>query len=163
MKAIRVEKFGDPEVMQLVDVADPIPNSGQVVIRVEAAGVNPVETYIRSGNYARKPELPYTPGSDAAGTIVRLGDGMRGLKEGQRVYVAGSHSGTYAELAVCAATNVHPLPESVSGAQGAALGVPYVTACFALFHRAQARPGEGWCSVRVHAAPLSATMATMAR
>jgi len=142
MKAIRVEKFGDPEVQQLADVPELIPNSGQVVVRVEAAGVNPVETYIRSGSYANKPTLPYTPGSDAAGVVIRVGDAVKNLREGQRVYVAGSQSGTYAEQTLCAAAQAHPLPESISSEQGAALGVPYITACFALFHRAGARAGE---------------------
>jgi NADPH2:quinone reductase len=142
MKAIRVEKFGEPEVLRLVDVPELIPNSGQVVVRVEAAGVNPVETYIRSGNYAHKPALSYTPGSDAAGVVTRVGDTVKHLREGQRVYVAGSQSGTYAEQTLCAAAQAHPLPSSISSEQGAALGVPYVTASFALFHRAQARAGE---------------------
>ena len=142
MKAILVQKFGPPEVLELADVPEPIPRSGQVVVRVEAAGVNPVETYIRAGTYAKKPTLPYTPGSDAAGRIIRTGEGVHGLRAGQRVYVAGSLSGTYAEQTLCAAEDVYPLPESLSSAQGAALGVPYVTACFALFYRAGARPGE---------------------
>jgi NADPH2:quinone reductase len=142
MKAIRVEKFGDPEVLRLADVPELIPNSGQVVVRVEAAGVNPVETYIRAGTYAHKPALPYTPGSDAAGVVVRVGDAVKNLREGQRVYVAGSQSGTYAEQTLCAAGQAHPLPHSISSEQGAAVGVPYVTACFALFHRAGARAGE---------------------
>ena len=67
---------------------------------------------------------------------------MKNLREGQRVYVAGSQSGSYAEQTRCAAAQAHPLPDSISSAQGAALGVPYVTACFALFHRARARGGE---------------------
>ena len=101
-----------------------------------------METYIRSGSYLKKPDLPYTPGSDAAGRIIRVGDGVRNLRAGQHVYVAGSQSGTYAEQTLCAAGDVYPLPESLSSAQGAALGVPYVTACFALFYRARARAGE---------------------
>jgi NADPH2:quinone reductase len=141
MKAIVVREFGAPDVMKLEDVADPAPGSGQVLIRVRAAGVNPVETYIRAGTYARKPNLPYTPGSDVGGTIEKVGAGVTALKPGDRVYTQGA-SGGYAELLVCDAAQAHPLPEHVSFAQGAALGVPYSTAWRALFLRARARAGE---------------------
>jgi NADPH2:quinone reductase len=149
MKAIRVHKFGEPEVMRLEDVPDPQPDATQVVVRVQAAGVNPVETYVRSGAYARQPELPYTPGSDAAGTVEAVGDGVRHLKSGDRVYIDASVTGTYAELALCETAHVHALPEQINFAQGAALGVPYVTAHRALFGRANARAGE---AVLVHGA-----------
>jgi NADPH2:quinone reductase len=149
MKAIRVHEFGDAEVMHLEDVPDPHPDVTQILVRVRAAGVNPVDTYIRSGFYARRPELPYTPGSDAAGTVEVAGEGVRRFKPGDRVYLDASVTGTYAELALCEATHVHALPERATFAQGAALGVPYVTAHRALFGRAQARAGE---SVLVHGA-----------
>jgi NADPH2:quinone reductase len=149
MRAIRVNEFGEPDVMQLEDVADPKPGATQVVVRVSAAGVNPVETYIRAGTYARRPDLPYTPGSDAAGTVESAGAGVSRFKVGDRVYVAGSVTGTYAGLALCEESQVHPLPHRLTFAQGAALGVPYVTAHRALFGRAQARAGE---SVLVHGA-----------
>src|SRR3954466_400433 len=119
MKAIRVRAFGEPEVLQLTNVPDPNPGPGQVLVRVMAAGVNPVETYIRAGKYARLPELPYTPGVDGAGRVEALGAGVTGLAEGQRVYVAGSLTGTYAEACLCEAAQVHPLPEEVSFPQGA--------------------------------------------
>ena len=117
MKAIRIHTFGEPEVMQLEEVPDPQPGSGQVVVRVQAVGVNPVETYIRSGIYP-KPPTPYTPGNDGAGVIAAIGLDVQGVAVGDRVYIAGSSSGTYAELAVCSATRVHPLPEPASFAQG---------------------------------------------
>jgi NADPH:quinone reductase len=76
MKAIRVHQFGGPEVLQLQDAADPVPQKGEVVVRVKAAGVNPYDTYMRSGNYgANNPALPYTPGSDAAGIVESVGRG----------------------------------------------------------------------------------------
>jgi NADPH2:quinone reductase len=149
MKAIQVHEFGEPDVMRLEEVSDPRSGAAQVVVRVFAAGVNPVETYIRSGAYARQPELPYTPGSDAAGEVESVGAEVKRFKVGDRVYVAGSLSGTYAELALCEEAHVHPLPERVTFAQGAALGVPYATAHRALFGRANARPGE---AVLVHGA-----------
>ena len=150
MKAIRVDEFGGPEVMRLLEVADPQPGAGQTVVRVHAAGVNPVDAYIRTGTYgARKPQLPYTPGMDAAGVVEAIGEGVRRVAVGERVYVAGSISGTYAELALCDESQVHRLPESVSFSQGAAVGVPYATAYRALFQRAHALAGE---SVLVHGA-----------
>ena len=141
MKAIVVKEFGAPDVMKLEEVPDPIPGSGQLLIRVHAVGVNPVESYIRAGTYARKPNLPYTPGSDVGGTVEKVGPNVTTFKPGDRVYTQGA-SGGYAQLMVCDEALAHPLPERVSFAQGAALGVPYSTAWRALFMRARARAGE---------------------
>src|SRR4051794_25658717 len=88
MKAIRVESFGGPEVLQVQEAPVPQPGPGQVLVRLRAAGVNPVETYIRAGKYARLPELPYTPGVDGAGRVEALGAGVTGPAEGQPLYVA---------------------------------------------------------------------------
>jgi NADPH:quinone reductase len=149
MKAIRVKEFGGPEALQLEEVPTPQPGSGQVLVRMHAIGVNPVETYTRAGKYARLPTLPYTPGNDGAGVVEQVGPGVTGLKRGDRVYTAGSLSGTYAEFALCKTEQVHPLPANVSFAQGAAIGTPYATAYRGLFQRAEARPGE---TVLVHGA-----------
>jgi NADPH:quinone reductase len=149
MKAIRINEFGSPDVMKYQDIDDLRPGQGQVLIRIAAAGVNPVEAYIRSGAYARKPELPYTPGSDGAGIVEEIGAGVSSCKTGDRVYTSGSITGTYAEAVVCAERRVHPLPENVSFAQGAALGVPYGTAYRALFQRAHAVSKE---TVLIHGA-----------
>ena len=100
MKAIRIQEFGGPDVLKLEDVPEPSPAAGQVLVRVRAAGVNPVDTYIRSGVHAVKPALPYTPGLDAAGEVEAAGEGVERLSVGQRVYLAGSLTGTYAELAL---------------------------------------------------------------
>jgi NADPH2:quinone reductase len=140
MKAIRVHEFGGPEVMKLEDVPDPKPGPGQVVVRVHAAGVNPVDTYIRSGAYARKPSLPYTPGSDGAGVVEAGGEGVPRVKPGDRVYLSGAVSGPYAEKALCLESQVHPLPQKISFAQGAAVWVPYATAYRAIFQLAEAKP-----------------------
>ena len=145
MRAIRVTAFGGPEVLTLADVPDPVAGPGQVRVRIQAAGVNPVETYIRSGVYANKPALPYTPGSDAAGVIESLGDGVAGHAVGDRVYLAGpmrASTGTYAALTVADAWTAHPLPAALSFAQGAAVGVPCSTAWRALFGKARAGAGE---------------------
>ncbi len=119
MKAIRVHEFGDPEVMQVEEVPDPRPGPGQVVVKIRAIGINPVDTYIRSGLYHTKPQLPYTPGNDAAGIIESIGEGVNHVSIGDRVYTAGSISGTYAEQALCDAVKVHTLPEKISFTQGA--------------------------------------------
>jgi NADPH2:quinone reductase len=149
MKAIRVHEFGDPEVLRLEEVAAPKPGPDQVVVRMHAIGVNPVETYIRAGTYARLPELPYTPGNDGAGVVEQVGPDVTEFKPGARVYTAGSVSGTYAECALCKTMQLHPLPANVSFAQGAAMGTPYATAYRGLFQRADAKPGE---TVLVHGA-----------
>ncbi|HEU0274588.1 MAG TPA: NADPH:quinone reductase [Candidatus Udaeobacter sp.] len=159
MKAIRVQEFGGPEVLQLEEVATPQPGPGEVLVRIRAIGVNPVETYIRAGKYARLPTLPYTPGNDGAGVVEQVGppatetsSGTTSdykFKQGDRVYTAGSLSGTYAEFVLCRMDQVHRLPDNVSFAQGAAMGTPYATAYRGMFQRAEAKPGE---TVLVHGA-----------
>ena len=142
MKAVRVQQFGGPEVMRVEEVADPRPGPHQVVVNIKAAGVNPVDTYIRSGMYARKPALPYTPGSDAAGIVESAGSEVRGFKPGDRVYIGGTLTGAYAEKALSEEAQVHPLPKRASFEQGAGVNVPYATAYRALFQFGQAKAGE---------------------
>ena len=149
MRAIRAKEFGGPEVLRLEEVPDPQPQKGEVVVRIRAAGVNPVDTYIRAGTYARKPALPYTPGADGAGVVESVGEGVTRVKGGDRVYVGGGFTGTYAELALFDEWSVWPLPAHISFSQGAAVNVPYVTAFRGLFQRAHGRGGE---SVLVHGA-----------
>jgi NADPH2:quinone reductase len=150
MKAILVREHGGPEVLKLEDVPDPKPNADQVVVRLRAVGVNPVDVYIRTGAYARKPALPFIPGSDAGGDIESVGANVKAYKPGDRVFIHGTaaehthghYGGAYAEKAVCNLDHVYRLPANVSFGQGAAMGVPYATAYRALFHRAQTKPGE---------------------
>jgi NADPH2:quinone reductase len=141
MKAIVVREFGGPEVMKLEEATPPTPGPGQVTVRVRAVGVNPVDGYIRSGTYARKPTLPYTPGTDVAGTIEAVGQGVSRVAVGDRVY-AHAAVGGYAEVALCEEWQAHALPPRVTAAQGAAIGVPYATAWRALFVRAHAKAGD---------------------
>lgn len=148
MKAIVVREFGAPEQMKLEEVPRPDPGPGEVLVGVRAAGVNPVDAYIRTGTHAQKPVLPYTPGKDAAGVVEKVGDGVS-LKPGMRVYVADSMSGTYAEGCLCTADQVHELPENVSFEQGAGVFVPYATAYRALFQKAKVSAGE---TVLIHGA-----------
>ncbi len=154
MKAIRAHEYGGPAVMKIEDVPDPKAGPGEVVVHVRAAGINPVDAYILSGTYPRKPPLPYTPGQDGAGEVVSVGAGVTEVKAGDRVYICGvgntvAGAGTYAEKALCIPSQLHPLPARTSFGQGAALGVPYCTAYRALFQRAHAKPGE---TVLVHGA-----------
>ena len=149
MKAIRVHEFGGPEVLKLEDVPDLHTGAGQVVVRVKAVGVNPYETYMRQGTYAIKPPLPYTPGKRCGGHRGFGGEDVVGLAPGDRVYVAGTLSGAYAEQALSEAWQVHPLPPNVSFAQGAGVNVPYATAFRALLQIARAQAGE---TVLIHGA-----------
>jgi len=148
MKAIRVHQFGDSNVMKLEDIPDPTPADAQVLIRAHAVGVNPVDTYIRAGIYGQR-DFPFTPGMDAAGVVESVGKGVRSFKPGDRVYTSGTLAGAYAQLVVAKESQVHPLPANITFEQGAALGVPYATAYYALFFRARALPAE---MVLVHGA-----------
>jgi len=142
MKAIVVHQFGGPEVLKLEEVPTPKPAAGQVLVRIHAAGVNPYDTYMRAGTYAVKPPLPYTPGSDAAGVIEAIGDGIKKVRPGDRVYTAKTVTGAYAQFALALEEQVHPLPEQISFGQGAAVWVPYGTAYHGLHHSAEAHASE---------------------
>lgn len=149
MKAIRVHQFGGPEVLKLEEIPTLKPDAGQVLVRVRAAGVNPYDTYMRAGTYAIKPHLPYTPGSDAAGTIEAIGSDVKKVKLSDRVYTAQTLTGAYAEYALALEDQVHHLPQNISFEQGAGVWVPYGTAYHAIHHFAKARAGE---TVLVHGA-----------
>jgi NADPH:quinone reductase len=146
MKAIRVHQFGGPEVLKLEDVPTPKPSAGEVLVRIHAAGVNPYDTYMRAGTYAVKPALPYTPGSDGAGVVEAVGEGVTKVKSGDRVYTARTISGAYAEYALALEEQVHPLPANIDFKQGAGIWVPYGTA---LYHSAKAHASE---TVLIHGA-----------
>ena len=153
MQSIQVKGWGGPDVLTVADsAAIPVPSGSDVCVKIFAAGVNPVETYIRAGTYgsAKSPPLPWTPGNDGAGIVERVGPDYAGpFAPGDRVYTAGSVSGTYAQYALCRAGQLQPLPAGVSFAQGAAVGVAYRTAHRALFIRGRARSGA---AVLVHGA-----------
>lgn len=142
MKRIRVRRTGPPEVMVLEEADPPKPGPGQVVVRVKAAGVNPVDTYVRGGTYGYTPEVPYTPGADGAGIVEAVGPGVRRIAVGQRVYGCRCVSGSYAEQALFDETQLFHLPERVSFQEGACVGIPFGTAYRALFQKAKAQPGE---------------------
>uniref|UniRef100_A0A2D4NBR4 Enoyl reductase (ER) domain-containing protein n=2 Tax=Micrurus spixii TaxID=129469 RepID=A0A2D4NBR4_9SAUR len=150
MKAIQVLEFGGPEVLKLqLDMLVPVPKENQVLIKVHACGINPVDTYIRSGTYKKKPSLPYTPGTDVAGVIEEVGEHVTAFKKGDRVFTLGTISGGYAEYTVASINTVFPLSDKLDFKQGAALGIPYFTAFRALFQKGSAKAGE---TVLVHGA-----------
>lgn len=149
MKAIVVREYGDEKVLKLEDVPDPVPSAGQIMVDIKAAGVNPVDTYIRAGNHPTAPPLPFTPGKDAAGVVAAVGEGVSKVGVGDRVYLAGAVSGTYAEKALCVEGQVWRLPDKASFEQGAGVFVPYATAYRALFKKAEIKAGE---KILVHGA-----------
>lgn len=148
MKAIRVSEFGGPEVLRLEDVPDPRPGKGQVVITVKATGVNPVDAYIRTGAYGSRP-MPYTPGTDAAGVVEAVGEGVTTFKPGDRVYTATTVTGAYAEKTLADAVQTFALPANLTFSAAAGINIPYATAYYALRYRANGLPGE---TVLVHGA-----------
>ncbi|MGI8469900.1 MAG: NADPH:quinone reductase [Pyrinomonadaceae bacterium] len=149
MKAIIVREFGAPEVLKLEETPNLEPNENQILVRVKAAGVNPVDTYVRSGQYASKPNLPYTPGKDAAGIVEKTGANITKFKTGDRVLTADSISGTYAEFCLCEEKHLINLPDNISFEQGAGVFVPYATSYRALFQKAKGKSGE---TVLIHGA-----------
>jgi NADPH2:quinone reductase len=148
MKAICVRSYGDPDVLKLEEMPDPSAGAGQVLVRVKAVGVNPVETYIRSGKYGPQ-KFPYTPGNEAAGLVEAVGAGAANFKAGDRVYVDKTITGSYAELTLCDQVHVHQLPQRVTFQQGAGVGTAGGTAYRGLFRRGRGVPGE---TVLIHGA-----------
>ncbi|XP_035684345.1 zeta-crystallin-like isoform X2 [Branchiostoma floridae] len=149
MRAVVVREFGGPEVLKVEEVAVPQAEGKQVLIKVSAVGVNPVETYIRSGTHNIKPPLPWTPGCDVAGVVEEVGKEATKFQKGDRVFTRGSVTGAYAEFTVAEEDTTFRLADRLSFQQGAAIGVPYMTAYRALFHRTHGKPGE---TVLVHGA-----------
>jgi NADPH2:quinone reductase len=143
MKAVRLHQFGGPEVLKLEDGV-PVPKCGEteVLVKVMSVGVNPVETYIRAGHFPIKPQFPMTLGGDCAGVVVQTGSKVAKFKVGDRVWSCQSLAGVYAEYCALDQTKIWPLPSALTFSQGAALGIPYLTAYRALFTKAQAKPGQ---------------------
>lgn len=135
--------------MTLVDAPNPKPGPGEVVVRVKAAGVNPVDTYFRGGLQGYTPPLPWTPGVDGAGEVEAVGEGVARVRPGDRVYLAGAKTGTYCEKTLCREDQVWPLPDGATFEQGAAIWVNYATAHLGLFGIGGGQPGE---TVFIHGA-----------
>src|SRR5262245_41773058 len=137
MKAIQVAEFGGPEVLKLNEVPTPKPEAGQVLVNVGAAGVNPYDTFMRAGIYYIKPQLPFSPGSYAAGTVQAVGGGVQTGKPGARVYTARTIIGAYAEYTLTFEGQAQKLPSNISFEQGAGVWVPYGTAYHAIYNEAK--------------------------
>jgi len=142
MKAIVVRQYGEPDVMKIEEIPTPEPSGTQVLVKIMAAGVNPVETYMRTGNHAHAPKLPYTPGKDGAGLVEKVGEEVTRFKPGDRIYTSNTLTGTYAEYALCNEDQLGFLPDNVSFEQGAGIWTPYATSYRALFQKAGAKAGE---------------------
>eukprot|EP01130_Rhizamoeba_saxonica_P006508 TRINITY_DN2586_c4_g1_i1.p1 TRINITY_DN2586_c4_g1~~TRINITY_DN2586_c4_g1_i1.p1 ORF type:complete len:168 (+),score=42.84 TRINITY_DN2586_c4_g1_i1:32-535(+) len=149
--SIVVRSFGTESVLQTEPVEYHIQDDAdQVIVRVHSVGVNPVDTYIRSGVYGKLPELPYTPGNDIAGTIHAVGANSS-FSIGDRVWATKTLTGGYSQYAKVEAANIYPLPDDYTFQQGAAIFVPYATAYHALFQRCYATQ-ENCKYVLVHGA-----------
>jgi len=147
MKAWRVHGWGEPETMLFEETADPSPGAGQVRIRNCAAALNFFDILQVQGKYQIKPPFPFTPGAEVAGYVDAVGDGVVGLKPGDRV-MAMPHGGGFAEFSIAPASSVFAMPDDMSFAEAAAMPIVYHTSYFAFTHRTELKPGE-W--VLVHA------------
>jgi NADPH:quinone reductase len=141
VKALVCEAWGLPETLVVKDLADPQAGPGQAVVRVHAAGVNFPDALIIQNKYQFTPPLPFVPGSEAAGVVERVGEGVGQVRPGDRV-IALTGSGAFAERVQVAAAALTPLPEGVDFATGAALILTYGTAYHALADRGALRRGE---------------------
>lgn len=175
MRAVRIDEFGGPEVLVEVEVPEPVPGPGEVLLRIAAAGVNRADALVRRGVYHRAGKPPLIPGAEASGVIIEVGEGVEGLEAGQRVVAldAGKSPGFYAELAVVPATQVVALPDGVSLVEAAGLPIAWLSAWYCLRHLAQvgkddtvvvkaAASGVGTAAVQI-AADAGARVIALAR
>ena len=145
MHAIRAQRAGGPDVLTYLEVPDPVAGPGEVLVAVAAAGVNFIDTYQRGGVYPMR--FPHVPGSEGAGEVVALGEGVTGLTVGQRVAWSDG-PGSHAELVVVPAARLLPVPDGVSTEVAAALPLQGMTAHYLAFASYPVQPGD---TVLVHA------------
>lgn len=141
MRALICTAFDQPETLTVQTVPDPTPGPGEVVLQVEAAGVNYPDALMVMGQYQIKPPLPFTPGAEAAGVIAAVGEGVTHLRVGQRA-AAFTGTGAFAERLLAPATSVMPLPDGVPADVAAGLPLAFGTSMHALVDRAQLKEGE---------------------
>jgi NADPH2:quinone reductase len=158
MKAIQIRETGGPEVLQLVDLPIPVPSPGQVLIRVEAIGMNFIEIYFRKGQY--KTTLPTVPGSEAAGTVEDCGSGVNGFKPGDAV-ASTAVLGSYAEYALVPAAHLVKVPEGITPEQGAAAMLQGMTAHY-LAHSAFPLKSGDTCLIHAGAGGVGLLLTQMA-
>ncbi|OGK81891.1 MAG: NADPH:quinone reductase [Candidatus Rokubacteria bacterium GWC2_70_16] len=159
MKAIRVHTPGGPEVMRLEDVPEPTPGAGQAVVKIEAAGLNYIDVYFRTG--ANKVPLPFTPGVEGAGTVTAVGSGVTDVKVGDRVGYTGI-IGSYAQLNVCPANRLVKLPDGLSFRDGAAAMLQGMTAHYLVGSTYPLKQGEA-CLVHAAAGGMGLLLCQMAK
>jgi NADPH:quinone reductase len=159
MKAIQVQQVGGPDVLRLGEVADPRPGPGEALVRVEAAGLNFIEIYQRKGLYPVP--LPFTPGTEGAGRVLEIGQGVSTVKPGDRV-ASVNLLGSYAELTRAAAERLVVLPEWIDGRTGAALMLQGLTAHYLTTSTHQLSQGT-WCLVHAAAGGVGLLLCQMAR
>jgi len=140
VKAIRMTETGGPEVLQLVDIEQPRPGPGEVLIEHKAIGVNFIDTYMRSGLYPVT--LPFVPGNEGAGVVLEVGPGVEDFKPGDRVAYCGGNGGGYSEQRVMPAGRVLKLPDAISFERGAAMTLKGLTAWFLLRRTYPVKPGD---------------------
>ena len=141
MRALVCETLGPVNSHRVQEIPDPVPGKRQVAVRVHACGVNFADTLIVQGKYQERPELPFVPGSEVAGEVIALGEGVKGIALGQRVMALTSVGG-FAEIALAAADTLIPLPDGIDFIDAAAFTVAYGTSHVALETRAQLKAGE---------------------
>jgi NADPH2:quinone reductase len=141
MRAVVCDELGPPSVLRVEERPDPEPRPGQVLVAVEAAGVNYVDALFVAGEYQIKPPLPFVPGSEVAGTVAAVGDGVGGVAVGDRV-LASVGLGGYASHVVCGEAQVAVVPDALDAARAAAFTQSYCTALFSLRDRAHLQPDE---------------------
>ena len=151
MRAVVVEEFGQAEVLRIQEVPDPVPGPGDVLMAVEAAGVNRADLLARAGKYHRAGQPPLILGLECAGTVLAVGDGVTGTRAGDRVMALGATNdpGFYAERAVIPASSVVPVPDAVDLLSAACLPTAWLSAWYCLRRLAEVQPGE---TVVIHAA-----------
>ncbi len=141
MKAVLCKAYGPPESLVLEDVPEPACGPGKVRIGVEAVGINFPDCLMIEGKYQFKPEFPFSPGGELSGTVLEIGDGVTGVKVGDRVSGGGGHGGM-AEQIVLPAAGLRPIPDGMDMVTAAAWGTTYGTSYHALKQRAALQPGE---------------------
>lgn len=159
MRAIRIESKGGPEVLQFVEVPDPTPGPGQVLVRTEAVGLNFIDIYQREGLYPLP--TPYTPGQEAAGVVEEIGAGVTEFRAGDRVAYQGA-LGAYAELQAVDADRLVPLPDRVGSKQGAAAMVQGLTAHYLATSTFPLQPGHT-CLIHAAAGGVGLLLTQMAK
>ncbi|HET6494206.1 MAG TPA: NADPH:quinone reductase [Thermoleophilia bacterium] len=145
MKAVRIHEYGGPEVLLYEDMPVPVPGPAQVLVRVEAASVNPVDVAVREDRFPTPKEPPKTLGSDGAGVVEAVGEDITTVRPGDRIFFSGlgvGSEGSYADYAVIAQTQAVRMPTTLSFTDAAALGMAFPAAYYGLIRRGNVQAGE---------------------